>query len=415
MKRSIVAIALVFSIASGLCAAPIDINGGFENTTVRSSSSLTTETVHSGKHALRLTGRANIKFKPVLTNEFTVQLFSTTPLKLTYQSKQECEDATEKSVALKSNTTKGGFTRYFQTVKFNAPTQLLSIGFIASNAIIDDVSLDVTSPPTIDKKKKTSTDELRQIIREAFLAIHEGYSTDEVLLDDRLNCRFIAHCKRHLPNAGIESLNLALLNLRKSGKLGPVVTKRRYTKHDDHTYAAEIAARQVCQKHDLALDRVLCNPKTRKEFDHIAKSAAPDVDPYLLRKAAVGLRKARRLRPQLVADVSKWDQKITTHRADQLIKSPANIPSRPGVYIFSDPTGILYIGESKDLRGRVSKHLDHSDRKALAHYLWKNGVDKITVELHAFDPESKMKTVTVRRAYESQLIAERKPRFNIRP
>jgi hypothetical protein len=37
------------------------------------------------------------------------------------------------------------------------------------------------------------------------------------------------------------------------------------------------------------------------------------------------------------------------------------------------------------------------------------------VELHAFDPDSKARSLTVRRAYESELIRSRKPRLNIAP
>ena len=98
-----------------------------------------------------------------------------------------------------------------------------------------------------------------------------------------------------------------------------------------------------------------------------------------------------------------------------IVKKPEIVPTRPGIYIFRDESGYLYIGESSNLRLRVEKHLDHSDRKSLAHYLWENGNKKITVELHAFDPESKAKDKTVRRAYESELIRSREPRFNITP
>jgi hypothetical protein len=59
--------------------------------------------------------------------------------------------------------------------------------------------------------------------------------------------------------------------------------------------------------------------------------------------------------------------------------------------------------------------LDHSDSRSLAHYLWKNGVDNVTVELHAFDPDSNARLKEMRRAYESEMIRSRKPRFNIAP
>ena len=113
--------------------------------------------------------------------------------------------------------------------------------------------------------------------------------------------------------------------------------------------------------------------------------------------------------------VADWKREIITLSADEILKKPESVPTHPGVYIFRDDTGYLYIGESSDLRSRVTKHLDHSDRKSLAHYLWDNGVEKLTVELHAFDPNSKAKEKSARRAYESELIRSRQPRFNIAP
>jgi predicted GIY-YIG superfamily endonuclease len=83
--------------------------------------------------------------------------------------------------------------------------------------------------------------------------------------------------------------------------------------------------------------------------------------------------------------------------------------------ILRDESGYLYIGEARSLRTRVAKHLDHSDRKTLAHYLWEKGERDIVIELHAFKPDSGAKRQAARRAYESELIASRNPRFNLRP
>ena len=91
------------------------------------------------------------------------------------------------------------------------------------------------------------------------------------------------------------------------------------------------------------------------------------------------------------------------------------VPDKPGICILRDPTGYLYVGESSSLRFRVNHHLDHSDRKSLAHYLWSNGNQEITVELHVFPKDSPAKDKTKRRAYESELIRSRKPKFNLAP
>lgn len=254
-----------------------------------------------------------------------------------------------------------------------------------------------------------------RVVREAFVAVHDGWSADEVLVRDDLNAAFVAHCRRELPEADEAQINWLLLNLRKAGQLKAAATKQATLHHEEYAHAAEIAARQLYDKYQLSVDRVLCDPKRRQEFDRMARSVTPEVPTYELRKAALALRKARKLRPELVARVAAWDKQVFSVSAKEVLAEPQRVPDTPGIYIFRDASGYLYIGESEDLRARVSKHLDHSDRKSLARYLWQQGIEGVTVELHAFAPDSNARHKEMRRAYESELIHSRQPRFNIAP
>lgn len=267
--------------------------------------------------------------------------------------------------------------------------------------------------PTRKKRTPAETRRLKEVVNLAFAATHDGWSSDEVVLNGSLNESFTKHCKAKLPKFSTFEFNWTLLNLRKAGQLKTKATKRRRDSHDDYAHAAEIAARHMEDKYRLNIDRVICDPAKRREFDAQASAMSPGTNPYLLRKAAFGLRKARQLRPELVNRVADWGKTVQTFPADKLIKDSKLIPSAPGVYIFRDQTGYLYIGESSQLRVRVAKHLDHSDRKSLAHYLWKHGTKGIVVELHSFDPTSQARLKSMRRAYESELIRSRKPKLNI--
>lgn len=258
-------------------------------------------------------------------------------------------------------------------------------------------------------------DALAGAVRDAFAAVHDGWSPDEVLVRDDLNAAFVARCRKSQPDADETDINWMLLNLRKAGQLPDAATKQVTLHHEDYAHAAEIAARQLYDKYQLSIDRILCDPKLRLEFDRIAHGVTPDVPAYELRKAALALRKARQLRPELVARVAAWNRQVLTLSAKQVLADPRQIPNTPGIYIFRDASGYLYIGESEDLRARVTKHLDHSDRKSLARYLWQQGSDGVTVELHAFDPDSNLRNKEMRRALESELIRSRQPRFNIAP
>lgn len=258
--------------------------------------------------------------------------------------------------------------------------------------------------------------EVKDVARLAYLKVYDGWSTDEVLLQTKLNDKFLAECKRRMPDIPSFDFNWSLLNLRKAGMLRDIsASKRRRDNSDAYLHAAEIAARFLEDRYSVNTDRVLCDPKLLAEYDKEAKKVAPKVDPYLLRKASLTLRKSRRLQPELVLRVADWKKDIIAMPAADAEKDSSKVPEQPGVYIFRDATGYLYIGESSNLHDRIKKHLDRSDRQSLANYLATNGVKGVTLELHAFEKDSPARLKPMRRAYESELIRSRKPRFNLAP
>ena len=58
------------------------------------------------------------------------------------------------------------------------------------------------------------------------------------------------------------------------------------------------------------------------------------------------------------------------------------VPSRPGLYLLIERAKVLYVGECQSLRKRIAKHLDHSDNKGLAHWLWEHGMTDVHLEYH---------------------------------
>src|ERR1700683_2824850 len=86
------------------------------------------------------------------------------------------------------------------------------------------------------------------------------------------------------------------------------------------------------------------------------------------------------------------------------------LPRRQGLYIFYDGDQALYVGECKNLRKRLSKHLEHSDIKGLARWLWQHGVSDLHLEFHVLPEDTKTR---VRKALETELIASRMPTFNV--
>ncbi|BAM02202.1 GIY-YIG nuclease family protein [Phycisphaera mikurensis] len=279
------------------------------------------------------------------------------------------------------------------------------------------------------------------LVRQAFVEVHAGHSADEVVVQEGLNAAFLNACARlhrrsadRLGEAKIVAFttacNRALLNLRKAGGLRgeDARTTRRHADRegapppDAYRHAAEIAARRVTDAHAATLDDVLCDPTLRAAFAAEGHALAGPVEGLRdedLRRAALTLRKSRRLRPELVVRVADWGRTMGDAPAGELAAAFAGseepVPAAPGVYLLADGGGYLYIGEALDLAARLRQHLDESDRTALRHHLLENGLAGVTVEWHAFDPASDARLARYRRAYESDLIASRRPRFNVRP
>ena len=266
-------------------------------------------------------------------------------------------------------------------------------------------------------------------VRAAFAATHAGLSTDALLADDaRLEAfdrhvqaatRLAAPDRAWDHHADTFAARWMLLRLRKSGQLDvPTTARVAVDSNDAYATAAEIAARLTLDRFGGSLDAAMCDPPRRAHFDAEAARLTTDLEgltPTLLRSAALGLRKARQLRPELTVRIADWGRTLTTHAASDLRDHPGHIPRVPGVYLFRNAEGYLYIGEAKNLRSRLAQHLGGEGQPALSTYLGEADLDTLTVELHAFDPESNGRLTAHRRAYESELINTRQPRFNVRP
>jgi predicted GIY-YIG superfamily endonuclease len=157
----------------------------------------------------------------------------------------------------------------------------------------------------------------------------------------------------------------------------------------------------------INVGNILCDPIKAQEFDALAVRISPGYSPLQYRWAALNLRKLRRLRPEIIGKAlpSKRVTVVSVREIDA-----AELPLGQGLYIFFTSSEALYVGEAKNLRNRVEKHLDHSDRKELARWMWEYGNERTMLEIHVLDEAT---TTQVRRALEAELIRSRRPLFNI--
>jgi site-specific DNA-methyltransferase (adenine-specific) len=244
---------------------------------------------------------------------------------------------------------------------------------------------------------------------EAFLAIPGTPSPDAVVADAGLNRLFLQNCSSLGLSDPPESLNRSLLNARKRGDLeGLRKSKKRIVRNqEEFRFASEIAVRFLERRDSVTLDEIICSPQRAAEFDELARQLSPGFSSFDYRWAALNLRKRTKLRPELLARVVQSKLVVRKKVEDLAVDE---LPRSQGLYIFYDSEQALYVGECENLRKRLRKHLEHSDIKNLAHWLWQHGVGDLHVEFHVLPEDTKTR---VRKALETELIASRKPTFNL--
>lgn len=309
----------------------------------------------------------------------------------------------------------------FATVFLAAnPLVVLAVGLaLATRGLAqEDFSADHSSP--VDQRPLETTNRISDAtIVEAFKTAHDGWSVDELLIQDALRANFLNafRSSSDLEPAAVQDKQLLerLIQLRKAGKLPVKSTQRNHSESSTWLPVAEIASRQMMDRFRANVDQWLVAPTLLDKFDAAVQTIAPESKPEEVRRAALRLRKSRRLKPELMARVVDWKRDIISMSVEQAAAKLNELPQNAGIYIFSDKTGFLYIGQSNNLRTRLTKHLDQSDRKSLFEYLRANSQDQITLELHVFAKDSPANDTAAREAYESDLIRTRKPRFNVAP
>jgi len=360
----------------------------------------------------------------------------------------------------KSARTKGLLSwRRFHTVFICLASSAIATGFAAAQSdgrvgsptqLFSNTTTETSADRRPPASRRLPSDFEEEICVKAFSETHRGYSSDELLLRDDLRQYFTQRCQalagpQH--SASVDQWCRFLLHVRKSGGQLPKTTRRASrnagalsstapTSKDtalstpapkdpaptrpaysagEILAAAEIAARRLSDELHQNADAILTDTVARRYFDKIALSVTPRASVYSLRKAALRLRKSRRLEPELLARVTDWKLTIQERAVTEVRKNPDIVPRRPGIYVFRDSTGYLYIGQASDLRRRLAEHVDDSDRDSLRDYLKKSCSEQVQVELHVFERGSPGEQLAIRRAYESELIRTRSPRLNLAP
>jgi site-specific DNA-methyltransferase (adenine-specific) len=246
---------------------------------------------------------------------------------------------------------------------------------------------------------------------DAFKRAADGYSVDRVIADPALNARFIDECSRLELHGRPRDWNLALLGLRKAGKLTEVSAAKRtqlsWESMDPFAFASEMALRRMLDLGAPSLDHVLCDPLAVVRFDELARSLAPGFTSLEYRWAALRLRKDARLwrRSSAPVDHPALQKDWSQIRLDA--EALGEVRQKPGVYLIApsrDDAKPVYIGETWNLFHRAERTL--RGRSALDQFVPNSGEWALRwLELEGIEPDE-------RRGLQSRLIAEKQPPMN---
>lgn len=206
-------------------------------------------------------------------------------------------------------------------------------------------------------------DETERAITHAYQSTSNGYSADYLLCDRELNHEFVSACKRSGIPGSPYVWNRLLLRIRKRGKLPKAWRSQRqisFETLDSCSFGSEIAMHLLSVDYDMELEDLLCHPSFAREFDRGAARFAPGHSSFAYRWAALTIRK-RSPKSRLLAKerFARWrTRKLPESRP--LSDYASDEFARPGVYIASATKDSLYVGETTNLRDRITQML-HCD------------------------------------------------------
>jgi site-specific DNA-methyltransferase (adenine-specific) len=127
---------------------------------------------------------------------------------------------------------------------------------------------------------------------------------------------------------------------------------------DAYSFAGEIAMQSLGTDYGVKIDDILCDPEIATVFDAVARQFAPGHTSFEYRWAALSVRKrANKAKELATTKFAKWFQRALPEPIP-LGGGDSSTLDRGGVYVLSNSSHVLYVGETHDLRARVERMRD---------------------------------------------------------
>ena len=240
-------------------------------------------------------------------------------------------------------------------------------------------------------------------ITRAFLQTRQGFSSDRVLADPRINRRFIAACRDFGLQDSVFNLNLALIGLRKHNKLQ--FESRRSFIPDQWKcgLASEVAVQVLRYRYGTSSDTTLSHPDLSKEFQHIASTLTPGFSALQYRWAALNMRKkgsGAKIRMKQIQELG-WH--------DDVRFFARNIPATEGVYQLFERDTCLFVAGTENLKESIASQRRIASIELFEPTLWKPD----PAQLHWRYADMPRTNSTFRFGVVRSLVGHWQPVFNV--
>jgi hypothetical protein len=201
-----------------------------------------------------------------------------------------------------------------------------------------------------------------ELVVQAFINVRDGWSSEYVVCNPDYERRFHDRVKELAPWLKPADANLMLWNARRSRKLIHLPPSRPYSPSKDlasYDFVCEWAYRHLIADlrqaghgyRSTTLERILCIPEWREQFDELVTRIKPGFSPLDYRWVATRVRKRSGKQGQAVP--SLFDEVLPVAEA------PSKLPDSPGVYLIrSAANEQLYTGWTPNLREQANRLVD---------------------------------------------------------